>query len=137
MAHIRIYACPSNATMAAAHELPSPTELTRSNEQIWSEDTGRAQSGVNQAEMVGKSITAKQTYAIKWDVLATDKDSTAQQKLNKIQDSLTRGFFKFGVSVNDSVPSGFAAYRSEIQYDIAQAGNEVYYKGVGVQVIEK
>lgn len=137
MAHIRIFACPSNAAMTAAHELPSPTEVTGSNEQIWSEDTGRAQSGANQAQMIGKSITAKQTYAIKWDVLATDKQGTASQKMNKIRNLLTRGFFKFGITIDDSVPEGYSAYRSEIQYNVAQAGSEAYFKDVTVQVIEK
>lgn len=137
MAHIRIFACPSDTTMSSAHELPSPTDITGSSEQIWSEDTGRAQSGSNQAMMIGKSITSKQTYSIQWDVLATDKDGTASQKLDKIRNSLTRGFFKFGMSIDNSVPSGYIAYRSEIQYSVAQAGNEAYYKDVSVQVIER
>ena len=130
MAHIRIYACALNGTMASTDELPSPVSITPSSEQIWSEDTGRAQSGENQALMIGKSITSKETYSIKWGILEPSE-------FNQIKNKLPRGFFKFGVSIDDSVPTGGSYYRSEITYELLQAGSEVFYKDVSVQVIER
>lgn len=130
MAHIRIYACPSTDTITASDELPSPVFITPSSEQIWSEDTGRAQEGSNLAKMIGKSITSKQTYNIKWGILEPSEFS-------QITSKLTRGFFKFGLSTGNSLPSGGQYYRSEITYDLLQAGNEVFYKDVAVSVIEQ
>ena len=136
MAYPRIYACPTSSSISANDELPSPSGLTVSAEQIWTEDTGRAQSGSSTAKMIGKSITGKMTYAIRWDVLTTDSQSTATAKMNSIMNKLTRGFFKFGVSYDGTIPSGGEFYRSEITYEVGQAGG-VYFKEVEVQVIER
>ena len=137
MAYPRIYACAVGSTMQSSDELPSPTDVTTSDEQIWSKDTGRAQSGNNIAQMVGKSVAEKKTYSIKWDILATDGNSTASAKLSSITSKLTKGFFKFGYAENGTVPSGIECYRSEITYAVGQAGGDTYYKGVSVQVIER
>ena len=130
MAYIRIYACPSSRHIQAGDELPSPVSCSPTSEQIWSEDTGRAQEGSNLARMIGKSITSKQTYAIKWGVLT-------ESEFNSITSKLTRGFFKFGLSTNGSLPSGGSFYRSEISYELLQAGDEVFYKDAQVSVIEQ
>lgn len=129
MAVIEIYACGINGTMSLGDLLPSPVSLDISSEQIWSEDTGRAQSGKNVAQMIGKSIAGKKTYAIKWGIITPTQYSNIANKL-------PRGFFKFGVSTG-SVPTGTACYRSEIQSSMIQAGDEVFYKDVSVSVIEK
>ena len=130
MAIIKIYACGVNDTMSANDELPSPVSLDISNEQIWSEDTGRAQSGEHQAEMIGKSIAGKRTFAIKWGVLTPTQFSDLTSKL-------PRGFFKFGASTGSTVPAGLACYRSKIQYSMLQAGSGAFYKDVSVSIIEK
>ena len=109
--------------------LPSPVSISTTNEQIWSEDTGRAQSGSNQAEMIGTSIAEKVTYAIKWGVLTGAELST-------IKANMPKGFFYFGIGkTKPTSPSKF--YRSEIAYDILQASDEVMYKDVSVSVIQK
>ena len=113
------------------NQLPSPTSLKVSIEQIWSENTGRAQSGSNKAEMIGDSIAGKRTFAIEWGIL----DFTDFSKITQL---LPRGFFYFGISDPDTPPSTPPKYyRSEIQYDMIQVGDTRYYKGVSVQVIEK
>lgn len=66
--------------------LPSPTDLKPSKELIWSENTGRAQSGSNKAKMIGDVVAEKTTYNIEWGVLT-------QSQLNTITSHLTAGFF--------------------------------------------
>lgn len=105
--------------------LPSPVSVQITREQIWSEDTGRAQSGANQAEMIGTSVAEKMTYAIKWGVLTS-------AQLSVITTNLPKGFFYFGTANNSTTKF----YRSEITYDIVQA-DDIYYKDVSVSVIQK
>ena len=129
MAIMRIYAGTSASSMT---ELPSPVDLKRSDEQIWSENTGRAQTGTNKAKMIGDVVATKRTYQIKWGVLTGTE-------LTSIKNHLTTGFFYFAAATSSSSAQSNAAkfYRSEIQYDIIQAGPNVYYKDVAVSVIEQ
>lgn len=129
MAIMKIYAGSSASSLT---ELPSPIDLKKSTEQIWSENTGRAQSGSNQAKMIGDSIAAKSTYQIKWGIL------TAAQ-VTSIQNLLTRGFFYFAAATSASTAQTNAKkfYRSEITYDIVQSGPNVFYKDMSVSVIEQ
>lgn len=126
MAVLRIYAGSSSSSLT---ELPSPTDIDTSYEQIWSENTGRAQSGSNQASMIGDSKAEKITYNIKWGVISPTQ-------LGNIRSLLTRGFFYFAVGT--SAPSSASQfYRSEITAKPFQAGSEVMYKDVAVSVIQK
>ena len=126
--------------------LPSPVSITPSLEQIWSEDTGRAQSGNNQAMMIGESVAEKHTYQVIWDML-TDTE------FSKITSLLTTGFFYFGLgtvdtanSANNAPPTGATKYyRSEISYELAYvrgSADSVYtdnirYRNVKVSIIEQ
>ena len=121
MAVMKLYA----GTSTPLTLLPSPVSVQITHEQIWSEDTGRAQSGANQAEMIGTSVAEKLTDNIKWGVLDSTDVSTITSKMPK-------GFFYFG----ESASSTTKYYRSEITYDIVQA-DDVYYKDVSVSVIQK
>lgn len=121
MSVMKIYA----GTATPLTKLPSPISVQITREQIWSEDTGRAQSGANQAEMIGTSVAEKMTYNIKWGVI----DST---DLNTIVTKMPKGFFYFGTTSTSTTKF----YRSEITYDIVQA-DDIYYKDVSVSVIEK
>ncbi len=129
MATMKIYAGTSASSM---RELPSPIELKRTNEMIWSENTGRAQSGSNKAKMIGDVVAQKRTYTIKWGVL------TGTQ-LNIIINNLPKGFFSFAAATSASAAEEAAGryYRSEISFDYLQAGREVLYKDVSVSVIEQ
>lgn len=121
----------STSTFTSANKLPSPVSVKVSREQIWSKDTGRAQSGTNKAKMIGDSIDGKHTYAIEWGILDNTDFST-------ITSLLTRGFFYFGIGDPNTPPTTpDKYYRGEIQYDIIMAGTTRYYKGVSVQVIEQ
>ena len=122
----------SSSTLTASNKLPSPTGVKATLEQIWSENTGRAQSGDNKAKMVGDSITTKHTYSIEWAVIDNRDD------LTKITDLMPRGFFYFGIGNPTTPPSDPSKYyRSEIQYEIVQAGTDRIYKNVNVTVIEQ
>lgn len=121
----------NSASMTSANKLPSPSKLQVSIEQIWSEDTGRAQSGENKAKMIGSSLTSKHTYAIEWAMLEHDD-------FQKITDLLTRGFFYFGTGTPTTPPSDPSKYyRAEISYEVIQVGTTRYYKGIATQVIEQ
>ena len=124
-----IYAGSSVADMAI---LPSPVELVTSREIIWSEDTGRAQSGENKAKMIGSVVDTKETYAIKWGVIT-------QSEMSSIRSKLTAGFFYFGVGTTLDNAKSVAKkyYRSEITGDYLPIGNTLYFKDVGVSVIEQ
>lgn len=129
MATMKIYAGTSASNL---QELPSPVDLKRSNEQIWSENTGRAQSGTNKAKMIGDVVANKKTYQIKWGIL------TATQ-INTINSLLTSGFFYFAAATSLSTAQSNATkfYKSELVYDILQAGPNVFYKDAQVTVIEQ
>lgn len=112
--------------------LPSPTDVKPSQEIIWSEDTGRAQAGVNRAKMIGSVVDTKTTYQIQWGVITHDQ-------LLEIFAKLRPGFFYFAVATNIDTARANAKsfYRSEITYDILPIGNAVYYKDVAVSVIQQ
>lgn len=110
-------------------ELPSPVSLKPSYETIWSEDTGRAQSGTNKAKMIGSVVASKRTYAIKWGILS-------YSEFEQVKSLLHSGFFYFGIGTSSpSDPEKF--YRSEISVDVIQAGDTIYYKDASVSVIEQ
>lgn len=121
----------SSSTLTESNKLPSPSSVKVTIEQIWSQDTGRAQSGENKAKMIGSSLTSKHTYTIEWALLEySDYD--------KITDLLTRGFFYFGTGTPTEPPNDPSKYyRSEISYEIIQVGTTRYYKNITVTVIEQ
>lgn len=112
--------------------LPSPTEVKPTHEIIWSENTGRAQSGANQAKMIGDVVAEKKTYAIKWGIIDGTDFSTITGKL-------TAGFFYFAMatSLASAKSSAVPYYRSEISYEVIQVGSKNYYKDVSVSVIQQ
>ena len=138
MAYIHLYAC-TKADFAShgnkfvsGDELPSPTDLKRADEQIWSENTGRAQSGTNKAKMIGDSITGKETVTLTWGILTDTEMSTIRSKLK-------RGFFVFGygMSITTASDSAITAYRGDISAQMFSVGNAVYHKNASTTVIEQ
>ena len=112
--------------------LPSPVEVKPTHEIIWSQDTGRAQSGANKAKMIGSVVDTKMTYAIKWGVITATDFSTITSKL-------TAGFFYFAMatSLATAKSTAISCYRSEIAYDVLPIGDTIYYKDVTVSVIQQ
>ena len=136
-AGIRLYAGKTKATMA---ELPSPTDVNPTAEIIWSEDTGRAQSGVDKAKMIGSVVAEKNTYSIKWGILPATSDDKENYK--RIKDNLPPGFFYFCIATtppdaNNNYHGAQKYYRSEIQSDLLPVGGTLYYKDISVQVIQQ
>ena len=131
MAVLAVYAGESTSMTVANNQLPSPSKMQVSIEQIWSENTGRAQSGDNKAKMIGESLVAKHTYSLEWAMLE-------YSDFQKITNLLPRGFFYFGVGTKTSAPSSPSKYyRSEITYEVIQVGTTQYYKNINTQVIEQ
>ena len=112
--------------------LPSPVSIKPSHEIIWSENTGRAQSGANKAKMIGDVIAEKQTYTIQWGLLT-------QSEYNTVKNKLKAGFFYFAVAASASQAEENAAkyYRGNLTAEAVQAGNSIYYKDATVSVIEQ
>ena len=144
-----LFAKKANNSMTYSDLLPSPTNVEPSYEQIWSEDTGRAQSGKNQAQMVGDPVAEKKTYAVSWDMLT-------EAQFTRLRNKLPMGFFYFGLGTQDTVtvsksvaPSGATQYyRSEITSEIIKtpksrrsgdpaSGVETRYRNVKVSIIER
>lgn len=103
--------------------LPTPSEVTFKNEQIWSGDTGRTQSG----KMTGDVVAEKITASIKWYVLS-------KAKMDSLKKHLKTGFFQ--ATINDI--GTVTVYRGPIQATRWNRGNgEVWYKDVTVDLIER
>lgn len=122
----------TNNGFVAGDKLPSPSSLKPSLELIWSQDTGRAQTGANKAKMIGDVIAEKKTYNIQWGMLTASE-------LSKVTSKLTSGFFYFGIGTTMALAKADASkfYRGNITYEILPIGNTMYYKSVTVDVIEQ
>jgi hypothetical protein len=124
---IKIYAAGTAETLDS-HELPSPTQLQMTKEQIWSENTGRDVS--SNATMTGRFVATKYTANIAWGMMTYND-------LQTIQNQLSTGFFWFKAVIGSETHS-FEAYRGNIAYEVAgMAGGQVWYKNVQVDVIER
>lgn len=126
---IGIYAGATKETMSA---LPSPISIKPSKEIIWSEGTGRAQSGTNKAKMIGDVVAEKDTYNIQWGILT-------QAEYSSILSKLTAGFFYFGIgtSLTNAKANAIKVYRSNVTSEYLPVGNTLYYKDVTVDVVEQ
>ena len=111
---------------AGGTTLPSPTELTASQEIIWSADTGRAASGL----MLGDVIAEKQTLAIRWGVLT-------KAELDIIRGRLVSGFYPVTLTV-DSESATMTYYRGTLTYEILGTfGGVTYYRAADVTIIQQ
>lgn len=122
----------AGATANGVVELPSPVSVKTSFELIWSENTGRAQKGANQAKMIGDVVAQKRSFEIKWGVIT-------HAQLTTISTYLTKGFFYFALATTlaGAKSSAVPFYRSEIQGEHLPIGNSLYWKNVTVTVIEQ
>jgi hypothetical protein len=126
---IGVYA---GSTASGVTALPSPVSIKPSHEIIWSENTGRAQSGTNRAKMIGDVVAEKKTYAIQWGILT-------EAQFGQITAKLTAGFFYFAVATTLAAARSAAVpfYRGEIQYEILPVGSQTYYNNVSISVIQQ
>lgn len=130
MAIMRIYAGNSASSLV---ELPSPVSIKNSREKIWSENTGRAQSGSNKARMIGDVIAKKKTYEIKWGILTASEIESIISHL----DNKAFVYFAMATSSSTAQSSATTYYSSTISYDVIQSGPNVFYKDATVSMIEQ
>ena len=106
--------------------LPSPVEITTTDEIIWSANTGRAASG----KMIGDVVAQKKTFDIKWGVLP-------QADFNKIRSNLKPGFYPFKITV-DGGSTTITSYRSNVVSSILGTfGGITYRKDTSVTIIQQ
>ena len=106
--------------------LPSPVEMTASNEIIWSSNTGRSPTG----KMIGDVIAEKETFAITWGVLT-------QTEFNLIKNNLAAGFLPFTVTIDGS-PTTITQYRGTLTREfLGTYGGVTYYKEAQVSIIQQ
>lgn len=103
--------------------LPSPTDISISDEPIWSSGTGRSASG----QMVGDLIAEKKTVGVKWSILT-------QSELDMIKRALPTGFFNVTV-----LGYSLTVYRSNVQTELLGRLSDgiTYYKSASVSLIQQ
>ena len=106
--------------------LPSPVEMTASDEIIWSADTGRAESG----QMLGDVVAEKATWEIRWGVL-----TKAEREL--IRSKLTSGFIPVTITIDGSSVT-LTVYRGTLTGSILGTfGGVTYFKDPAVTIIQQ
>lgn len=106
--------------------LPSPTEISTTDEIIWSSNTGRSTSG----KMIGDVVAEKKTIEIKWGVLT-------ETQLNTIKTNLLSGFHSFTLTI-DNIPTTITGYRGNIVSSILGTfGGVTYRKDASVTIIQQ
>ena len=112
-------------------DLPSPTKLSVSKEQLWNSKTGRS---VKTGKMLGAVIGEKKTLDVEWA-----KVTSAQ--FNEIMNALPTGFFgpvKYQTSGSTVIENLEEVYHGPITYtDRGYIGNTRYYESVKVSLIER
>lgn len=127
-ATIRLYA--GTQTSGTTNLLPSPVELSTTEEIIWSANTGRSIDPSNGAIMMGDVVAQKKTFNIEWGVLT-------QTEYNSIVTLLKAGFKPFTVVLGNSNTT-ISSYRGTITASLLGAfSGEVYYKNVSVSIIQR
>ena len=108
--------------------LPSPTEISTTDEIIWSSATGRSTSS---GKMLGDVIAEKETFSIKWEFL-----TKAEQK--KIKNNLKSGFHPISFIFDDETVT-LTSYRGTItSQHLGYIGDGLYYyKSVSCDIIEQ
>ena len=101
---------------AGSTELPSPTEISTSDEIIWSSNTGRSADGT----MLGDVVAEKKDITITWGVLTESEVAT-------IKKCLTTGFFPITFR-DDGEEITITTYRGSLQKEhLGYNGDGTYY----------
>lgn len=116
------------ATLKAGNVLlPSPVNISTTDEIIWSSNTGRSASG----ETIGDVIAEKKTVNINWGILK-------ESELVVIKDNMIAGFFPFTFH-DDGIDLTIPSYRGTLSKEhLGHIGDGIYYyKSASVSVIQK
>lgn len=104
------------------------TELSRNDELLWSEGTGRS---ATTGAMTGSVVAKKQTYAIAWGVITAAQYTT-------IRNAIGGGFKSLKIEIGSSTLANITVYRGNISANyLGQFGGVAYFKDVSVELIEK
>lgn len=109
-------------------KLPSPTEISSSDEILWSSNTGRSTSS---GKMLGDVIAEKQTFSIKWGVLTRAEYLT-------IKNNIKSGFHKIQFVFDDETVE-LSFYRGTISSEhLGYIGDGIYYyRSVSCDIVEQ
>lgn len=112
-------------------DLPSPTKVSISREQLWSSNTGRS---VTTGTMLGAVIAEKRTLDVEWTNLTS-------KEYFDLLDLLPKGFFgpvKYQTSGGSSNVTMDKAYRGSVTCEEGGCyGGVHYYSSVKITIIEK
>lgn len=112
--------------MAGSVTLPSPVEISTSEEIIWSANTGRSTTG----KMIGDVVTEKQTINISWGVLT-------KAEYDLIKANLRSGFFPVSMIIGSDTAT-ITAYRGTLTGELLGGfGGDSYYKSASVSIIQQ
>lgn len=106
--------------------LPSPVEISTTEEIIWSENTGRSTSG----KMIGDVVAEKQTINIVWGVLT-------KAEYDLIKANLRSGFHDFSLIIGNETAT-ITSYRSTLTAEILGGfSGKAYYKSANTSIIQQ
>lgn len=106
--------------------LPSPTEVSTTDEVIWSSNTGRSTSG----KMIGDVVAEKQTFEIKWGVIT-------EAEFQLIRRNIRSGFHPFTLTI-DGTDTTITSYRGNIVSPILGTfAGVTYRKEASVTIIQQ
>lgn len=112
-------------------DLPSPTKISVTKEQLWNSKTGRS---VKSGRLLGAVIGEKRTINVEWSKLTVDE-------FNKVVAALPQGFFGpvvWQTSLDTVIEELEEAYHGPIAYeDKGYVGSERYYESVKTTLIER
>lgn len=106
--------------------LPSPTEISTTDEVIWSANTGRSTTG----KMIGDVVAEKQTFEIKWGVLT-------EAEFQMLRANIRSGFHPFTLILNDTAVT-IDSYRGNIVGAVLGTfGGVTYRQSASVTIIQQ
>ena len=104
------------------------TDVSRSDELLWSEGTGRS---ATTGAMSGSVVAKKQTYTIQWGVITAAEYTT-------IRNAVGGGFMPLKIEVNGATLANITVYRGNISGSLLGVfGGVAYYKDVSVELVER
>lgn len=111
---------------AGSVTLPSPVEISTTDEIIWSENTGRSTTG----KMIGDVVAEKKTIHIQWGVLT-------KAQFDTIRTNLRSGFNSFSLILGgETIP--ITSYRSQLTGELLGGfGGETWYRSADVSIIQQ
>ena len=111
---------------AGSVTLPSPVEISTSEEIIWSANTGRSTTG----KMIGDVVAEKKTINITWGILT-------KTEYNLIKTNLQSGFHSFSLILGNDTAT-ITSYRGTLTAELLGGfGGTTYYKSASVSIIQQ